>query len=234
MGRLCGVGSRGYCSSAESGQGLRGPGGGAGDGAALPTNTELSECSDTRWLVQVYRLNPSSEQGEGPPRLTPGWSWRNLSMFWGGSTFLAPSGLQLTTDWTCLLTVFSEKTLLFPFFQALEKATWGPAECIQDRSIRAPRAQVWGPGCSPVEVPHHVALHLGRRAPQHHRLRPGPLALTAWLPLDVGVPQSCADVVEEPGQWAQLQEGFLEWGGYYPGANSPALRGPQRVQVEGV
>lgn len=90
VGRLCGVGSRGYCCSAESGQGLRGPGGGAGDGAALPTNTELSECSDTRWLVQVYRLNTSSEQGEGPPRLMPGWSWWNLSMFWGALHSLLP------------------------------------------------------------------------------------------------------------------------------------------------
>lgn len=71
---------------------------------------------------------------------------------------------------------------------------------IRNRRVRGPMAQVGGlPTYLPVEVPHHVALHLGRWAPQHHGLRPGPLTLAAWLPLDVGVPQSCADVIEEPG-----------------------------------
>lgn len=35
--------------------------------------------------------------------------------------------------------------------------------------------------------------------------------------MNVGVPQRRADVVEEPRQWAQLQEGFLQGEGFQLG-----------------
>lgn len=52
--------------------------------------------------------------------------------------------------------------------------------------------------------------------------------------MDVRVPQGCADVIEEPGQWAQLQEGFLEGQGCHLMSKCPVLKGPQRAQAEAV
>lgn len=99
-------------------------------------------------------------------------------------------------------------------------------------AVRLPEHSRVEAGRSPIEVPHHVALHLGRRPSQHHGLRPSPFTLAAWLPLDVRVPQGCADVIEEPGQWAQLQEGFLEGQGCHLMIKCPVLKGTQRPWVE--
>lgn len=50
--------------------------------------------------------------------------------------------------------------------------------------------------------------------------------------MDVRVPQGCADVIEEPGQWAQFQEGFLEGQGCHLMSKCPVLKGLQRPREE--
>lgn len=60
----------------------------------------------------------------------------------------------------------------------------------------------------PVEVADEVGLEVGRGPPQHQPLGGQPLPL-ARLPLQVGVAQGHADVRQQPGQRAQLQQGLL-------------------------
>ena len=63
-------------------------------------------------------------------------------------------------------------------------------------------------GSPPVEVTDEVGLEVGRGPPQHQPLGGQPLPL-ARLPLQVGVAQGHADVRQQPGQRAQLQQGLL-------------------------
>lgn len=198
----------------------------------FPTRTEVFWIGrlDTTWLIRHALAEPQLRAGMGAGQSRPARAVdsRGCSLPWPPG--LAPPDSEgspsLAAAWTCLLPVFSDTCSSFS--QAPQRRTWSPVKCIGNRMVGVPGHRCGVPQCSPVEVPHHVALHLGRRAPQHHGLRPRPLALAARLPLDIGVPQSCADVIEEPGQWAQLQEGLLEGEGCYLGAKCPALHGPQR------
>ena len=67
----------------------------------------------------------------------------------------------------------------------------------------------WGFGVPPVEVTDEVGLEVGRGPPQHQTLGGQPLPL-AGLPLQVGVAEGDADVGQQAGQRAQLQQGFLQ------------------------
>lgn len=72
----------------------------------------------------------------------------------------------------------------------------------------------------PVEIPHHEVLKLGGNAPveagpgqQPVRLPVrNPVCLMARLPLEVGVTERHADVVQEAGQRTQFDDGILRLG----------------------
>lgn len=143
MGMVSWRGGAGRAVPGSGGRPCEGPGRQGLRGLA-GTRTGPSERPDTRWVVPVSWLSPQPGAGRGPPGGSDGAEGMLLAGVLCAAGFLWQTGSSLTTDWTCLLTVFSKKSTSLSFLSSPQEAH-GPRS-VPGTDVWALRAQPGTPG----------------------------------------------------------------------------------------